>query len=61
MGYKLNNELEALVSLFLFADDGVIVEESLEGLRSKVQQVVEGFDACSMRLNPSKYCVLALD
>ena len=60
-GYKLNNELDALVSHFLFADDGVIVSESLEGLRSKVEQVVEGFEACGMKLNPAKCCVLALD
>ena len=60
-GYRLNNELDALVSHFLFADDGVIVSESLEGLRSKVEQVVEGFNACGMKLNPAKCCVLALD
>ena len=65
VGYPLNERLPdgrkrliALIRHLLFADDGVIFANSIEGLNHQVQKLVQAFAECGMRLNPSKSMIL---
>ena len=53
-----SKSLIALIRHLLFADDGVIFANSLQGLDHQVQRVVRAFAECGMKLNPSKSMVL---
>ena len=54
-----SRELIQTISHLLFADDGILLANSVTGLWTQVNLLVKVFRECGMEINPAKCAILA--